>query len=149
MGTKNDWPGFRGTVAIGDDGGGENLTDPGYQQRAHGRRTHAQELDGGEIRFGEQRLFLQHPGNHRRHRGEPGTPEALDRLDIGGRGELWQEHDGRMPGAGELGEREGIHVVERGGNQQAVPRHSLPLQASAHDPEVTVMRQNYALWLPS
>src|SRR4029453_5396147 len=30
-----------------------------------------------------------------------------------------------------------------------MPRHILPLQASAYDPEVTGMRQDYALGLPS
>src|SRR5215831_10474614 len=52
-----------------------------------------------------------------------------------------------MRGAGELGERQGIHVIERCGDQQAVPHHILPLQAGAYDPEMTLMRQDHALGL--
>ena len=74
----------------------------------------------GEVGARQQVGLAQHHRHHRRHRGEPGGAVALDRLDIGARRELRQQHDGGVRGAGELGQRQRVHVIERRGDQIAV-----------------------------
>ena len=75
-------------------------------------------------------LLAQHHGDHRRHGGEPGAAVASDRLDIGAGGELRQQHDGGVRRAGELGQRQRVHVIERRRDQVAVAVEILARAAS-------------------
>ena len=79
-----------------------------------------------EVGARQELALAQHHRDHRRHRGEPGAAIAPDRLDIGARGELRQQHDRRMRRAGELRERQRVHVIERRRDEIAVARRSWP-----------------------
>ena len=89
-------------------------------------------------------LLAQHHRDHRRHRGEPGGAIALDRVDIGARGELRQQHDGGVRGAGELGERQRVHVIERRRDQIAVAVEP-GREPRLHHPDVAPVREHDAL----
>ncbi len=115
-----------------------------HQALAHRRRAHADELHAGQVGARHQVGFAQHHRHHRRHRGEPGGAIAFDRLDVGARRELRQQHDGGVRGAGELGKRQRIHVVERRGDQIAVAVEP-GREPRLHHPEVALVREHDAL----
>ena len=139
--------GLGGAVGIGHCGARQRLVQCRHQARAHRRRAHAHEFDAGEVGARHQVAFAQHHGDHRRHRGEPGAAVAPDRLDIGARGKLRQQHDGGMRRAGELGERQRVHVIERRGDQIAVAIEPVGEPRLDH-PDVALMRQHDALRRP-
>ncbi len=120
MRAEHHRPGFGGAVGVGHGRLRQRRVDRLHQALAHRRRAHADELDAGEIGARQQIALAQHHGDHRRHRGEPGGAIAADRLDIGGRVELRQQHDGGVRRAGELRQRERVHVIERRRDQIAV-----------------------------
>ena len=81
------------------------------------------------VRARSSRL-AQHHRDHRRHRGEPSAAIASDRLDVGARGKLRQQHDRGVRRAGELGQRQRIHVIERRRDQIAMALESRAQAAS-------------------
>ncbi len=142
---EHDRPGLRRAVGIGDRRLRQRRVDRLHQALAHRRRAHADEFDAAEIGAGEQVLLAQHHGDHRRHGGEPRAAVALDRLDIGARGKLRQQHDGGMRRARELGERERVHVIERRGDQIAVAVEP-GREPRLHHPDVALVREHDAFW---
>ncbi len=136
--------GLGGAIRVGDGSLGQRRVNRLHQALAHRRRTHADELDAGEIGTGQQLFLVQHHGDHRRHGGEPRAAVALDRRDIGAGGELRQQHDGGVRRAGELGERQRVHVIERRGDQEAVPVESWR-EPRLHHPDVALVREHDAL----
>ena len=69
---------------------------------------------------------------------------VADRLDVGLGLELRQQHDGGMRGAGELGQRQRIHVVERGCDQIAMALE-IGRKPRLDHPDVALVRQHDAL----
>ena len=106
-------------IGVGHLGLRQRAVDRRHQACAHRRRAHADELHARQIGLRQRLRLAQHHGDHRRHRGQPGRPIAADRLDVGARLEARQQHDGGMRGAGELGERQRVHVVERRRDQDS------------------------------
>ena len=70
---------------------------------------------------------------------------ARDRLDIGGRGELRQQHHSGVGGADELAQSKRVHVVERRGDEESVGGEVLPLEPRLHHPDMAPVRQHHAL----
>ena len=144
MRAENDGAGFGRAIGVGDRRLRQGVADRLHQAVADRRRAHADEFHAGEIGAREQLVLAQHHGDHRRHRGEPGAAVAFDRFDIGARGELRQQHDGGMGGAGEHRERQRIHVIERRGDQIAVAVE-IRRQPRLHHPDVALVREHDAL----
>ena len=136
--------GFGRAVGVGHRGLRQRRAQRRHQARAHRRRAHAHEFDAGEIGARQKLGLAQHHGDHRRHRGEEGAAVAADRLDISARGELRQQHDGGMRGAGELRQRQRVHVIERRGDQIALALEP-GREPRLHHPDVALMRQHDAL----
>ena len=74
---------------------------------AHADAPHRREIGGREA-FG----LPADEGEHRGDRGDQGAPVPRDGVDVGSRFEARQQHDDRPRREGELGEGEGVHVVE-------------------------------------
>ena len=138
---------FCRAVGVGHPGSWQSAPQVLQQGRAHRRRTHPDELDAGQIGPGEERLLAQHHRDHRRHRGQPGATVASDRVDIGLGCVLRQQDDGGVGCAGELAERQRIHMIEGRRNQVAVTRKILPVEPGFDDPDVALVREHDALRL--
>ncbi len=124
------------------------MCDPIHQSLAHGSRPHADEFDAAEIAARHQFALAQHHRDHRRHRGQPSAAEFLDRRDVGRRRKLRLQHDGRVPCAGELRQRQRVHVIERRGDEQAVALQVRSVQPRLHHPDVALVREHDALRRP-
>ena len=90
-------------------------------------------------------LLAQRHRYHGRHCGQPGRAIARDRVDIGARLEPRQQHDGGVRRAGELGERQRVHVVERRRDQVAVAVEA-GCEPRLHHPDVALVREHDAFW---
>ena len=143
MRAEHDGPGLGGAVGVGHSSLRQRCVQRRHQARAHRRRAHAHEGDAGEIGRRHQVALAQHHGDHRRHRGQPGAAVAPDRLDIGARRKLRQQHDGGMGRAGELRQRQRVHVIERRRDQITVPVEP-GREPRLHHPDVTLVRQHHA-----
>jgi hypothetical protein len=144
MRAEHDRSRLRGAVGVGHRRLWQRAMDRLHQALADRRRAHADELHAGQVGAHHQVGFAQHHRHHRRYRRQPGGTIALDRLDIGARRELRQQHDGGVRGAGELGERQRIHMVERRGDQIAVAVEP-GREPRLHHPEVALVRKHDAL----
>ena len=144
MRAEHHRPGFGRAVSVGHRRLRQRLVQRRHQAGAHRRRAHAHEFDAGEVGARHQFVLAQHHGNHRRYRGEPGAAIAADRLDIGARGKLRQQHDGGVRRAGELGERQRVHVIERRRDQITVAVEA-GRQPRLHHPDMALVRQHDAL----
>ena len=144
---EHDGAGFGRAIGVGDRRLRQGVADRFHQAVADRRRAHADEFHAREIGAREQVVLAQHHGDHRRHRGEPGAAVAFDRLDIGAGGELRQQHDGGVGGAGEHRERQRIHVIERRGDQIAMAVE-IRRQPRLHHPDVALVGEHDALRRP-
>ena len=144
MRTEHHRAGFGGAIGVGHRGLRQRRAQCRHQARAHRRRAHAHKGDAGEIGARQQLRFAQHHGDHRRHRGEEARAIATDRLDVSAGGKLRQQHDGGVRRAGELGQRQRVHVVERRGDQIALTLERRR-EPRLHHPDVALMRQHDAL----
>ena len=144
MRTEHHRPRFGRAIGVGRLGLRQRAMDRLHQAGAHRRRAHADELDAGQIGFRQRLRLAQHHGDHRRHRREPGRAIVPDRLDVGLRLELRQQHDGRVRRAGELGQRQRVHVIERRRDQIAVPLE-IGREPRLHHPDVALVREHDAL----
>ncbi len=133
-----------GAVGVGHCGARQRAVQRLHQAVAHRRRAHAHELDAGYVGAREQVGLAQHHGDHRRHRGEPGAAIAPDRLDVGARGELRQQHDGGVRRAREQRQRQRVHVIERRGDEIAVAVEP-GREARLNHPDVARVREHDAL----
>ena len=131
-------------IGVGHRGLREGAMRRLHQACAHRRRAHADELDAREVGLRQRVGLAQHHGDHRRHGGEPGRPVLADRLDIGARLEARQQHDGGVRRAGELGERQRVHVIERRRDQVAMAVEP-GRQPRLDHPDVALVREHDAL----
>ena len=145
MRPEHDRPRFGRAIGVSDCGLRRRSVQRLHQALAHGRGAHAHELDAGEVGAREQVRLAEHHCDHRRHGGEPGRAVAAERLDIGARGELRQQHDGGVREAHEQAQRKRVHMIERGRDKVAMAREVLPAEPGLRNPDVAPVRQHNAL----
>ena len=148
MGTKHHRAAFGRAVSIQHTRVRHDAMDFVEQSLAGRRRAHAQTLHRRQVGRRHRLLVVEHHGDHRRHRCQPGAFEAADRIDISLHLELRHQHHAGVTGQHELRQSQRVHVIERRRDQSTVVLDGTIRKPRFDHPALRVVGQDHALGTP-
>ena len=143
---EDDGPRLRRPVSDLDPCARERVAKARDELRGDRGGAHADAPDRREVGGGEALGLPADEGKHGRDRGDEGAAVPLDGVDVAHRIEARHQDDGGAGRERELGEGEGVHVVEGGRDEDPLrPMVDPRLAALVDDPAVSAVGEGHSL----